>query len=389
MSFCESCGTPLDGEKFCKNCGTEQENPNSLFVVSATNTPSGKKKRRIAIMVGCVAIIVLGISYYSLGIGKEKEEEKEKEKAESLNETESMEKVAGEVHDIVVEQEKDEKVTPRLLYQDVNILDSLTDGSLIETFHIGRTREELINKIGPANVEYFREGESRFDYSDATYMCSPNNEVIYSVMLLLNSDDTADFQDIRDTLGNGTEHILTDSGKDDTDSYFLSYGTEDSLITFYSMSEQGQPIYKIVYSNLSIYSAGSPVVQKEILKHPGEIEPIVLKIRKEYHTINDQISSMKKEEVGKGKIAYLNGQGIVRKIVEDTTEGSVEYYFDRNQDLFFIFQYNGSVEHRFYFAEDQMVRWIPPSKITIDFDAGKSNSEYKKWETIWLERAYE
>ena len=381
MSFCESCGTPLDGGSFCENCGTEQENQNSLVVVSETNTPSGKKKRRIAFMVDCVAIFVLAISYYSLRSGKEKEE--------PLNETESMEEVAGKVHDRVADQEKDEKMTPRLLYQDINILDSLTDGSLIETFHIGRTREELLNKIGPANVEYFREGESRFDYSDATYMFSPNNEEIYSVMLLLNSDDTADFQDIRDTLGNGTEHILAGKGEDDTDSYFLSYGTEDSLITFYSNSEQGQPIYKIVYSNLSVYSASSPVVQEEILNHPGEIEPIVLQIRKEYHTINEQISSMKKEEVGKGKIAYLNEQGIVRKIEENTIEGSVEYYFDSNQDLFFIFQHKGSVEHRFYFAEDQLIRWIPPSKITIDYDAGKSNSEYEELETTWLERAYE
>ncbi|QUW21291.1 hypothetical protein JSQ81_15990 [Sporosarcina sp. Marseille-Q4063] len=384
MSFCESCGTPLDGEKFCKNCGTEQENSNSLVMVSATNTPSGKKKRRITIIAGCVAVVVLGIAYYYFGSG--------------INETETIKEVAipegekelaSEVHDRVVDQEKDEKMTPRLLYQDINILDSLTEGSFIETFHIGRTREELLDNIGPANVEYFREGESRFDYSDATYMCSPNNEKIYSVMLLLNSDDTADFQGIRDALGNGTEHLLADSGKDDTDSYFLSYGTEDSLITFYSNSEQGQPIYKIVYSNLSVYSADPPVVQKEIQSHPGEIEPIVLQIRKEYHTVNEQVSSMKQEGLGKGKIAYLNEQGIIRKVIENTTEGSVEYYFDRNQDLFFIFQHKGSVEHRFYFAEDQMIRWIPPSKITIDYDEGQSNSEYEEWETTWLERAYE
>lgn len=36
-----------------------------------------------------------------------------------------------------------------------------------------------------------------------------------------------------------------------------------------------------------------------------------------------------------------------------------------------------------------MIRWISPSKITMDYDAGQSNSEYKEWETTWLEQAYE
>jgi len=392
MAFCGNCGKPFDSETFCRHCGAKQENPSSGVLTSAANTPSEKKKKRIAFMAGCVAIVVLGGSYYTFGGGKEKEKEKE----ELLNETEAIveaakpegeKELADEVSDKVVDQEKDEKILPQLLYQDISILDSLTDGGLNGKFYIGRTREELINEIGPAIVEYFREGESRLDYSDATYMLSPNNQRVYSVMLLLDSEETADFQDIRDTLGNGTEAILADSGVEDTNTYFLSYGTEDSLITFYSNSEQGQPIYKIIYSNVSVYSAKSPVAQKEILNHQGEIEPIVLEIRKEYLAINEQISSLKKEELGKDKIAYLNGEGIVRKIVEKSTDGSAEYYFDENQDLFFIFQQRDSVENRFYFKENQMIRWILPSKITIDYDAGQSNSEYKEWEKTWLEGA--
>ena len=123
MAFCGNCGKPFDSETFCRHCGAKQENPSSGVLTSAANTPSEKKKKRIAFMAGCVAIVVLGGSYYTFGSGKEKEE--------LLNETEAIveaakpegeKELADEVSDKVLDQEKDEKIIPQLLYIDISIL---------------------------------------------------------------------------------------------------------------------------------------------------------------------------------------------------------------------------------------------------------------------------
>ena len=384
MSFCKNCGTPLEGEPFCNNCGTRQEDSISSVDDGPKNKPNRKNKGRIALLVGGCAIAVLAISYFALGFDEQ----------ESLNETELVEEVADsqnmkEVASVEQAEENDKKPTAQLTYQGIDILGSATNGSIMGALHIGSTKEELVNQIGPALIEYEREGESRLDYADATYMLSPKNGLVYSVLLLFDSEHTADYQDIQNVLGNGNGRILVDSGKDSSELYYQSYGSEDSTITFYSETEEGQPIFKLEYSNQSIYSADLSALQEEQPQYLGNIEPIILDIRKEYYAINEQLPTMKKEEISADKIAYRNGQGVVRKVVEKTSEGSAEYYYDGNRNLFFVFQHKGTTEHRFYFDEDQMIRWINPKKVTIDHDAGQSNAEYKEWEKRWLEKAYE
>lgn len=81
-------------------------------------------------MVGGIAIAVLGISYFALGNGKEEPVDKTKP-MEEVAIPKGQKEVASETHDKVV----DERMTPRLLYQDIDILDSLADGSLIESFY--------------------------------------------------------------------------------------------------------------------------------------------------------------------------------------------------------------------------------------------------------------
>ena len=92
---------------------------------------------------------------------------------------------------------------------------------------------------------------------------------------------------------------------------------------------------------------------------------------------------------GNYKELFTNADGVTKKAIEMTPNGTVEYYYDDSQQIIFIFLYKGSIENRFYFHEDQLIRWIDANKTTIDYNAGLENSKYVEWGKRWIQQAYD
>lgn len=122
---------------------------------------------------------------------------------------------------------------------------------------------------------------------------------------------------------------------------------------------------------------------------------IVLDIRAKYNEIQAKLSSgiYKAEYYEDGVIAYKNDGGdFVCAIVPNGFDGNNyirNYYFDENK-LFFAY-YESLDSHRFYFFEDQLVRWRYCSDSenvsnAVNHD-GEDTEEYQQWNDTVLREA--
>ena len=128
------------------------------------------------------------------------------------------------------------------------------------------------------------------------------------------------------------------------------------------------------FINHSIQFAANEVLKQSQAIHPGEIEPIILQIRKEFNTINGGNVAMNKTETtsmaGNYKELFTNTNGVTKKAIEMTPNGTVEYYYTIHNKSFLSSYIKAVIENRFYFHEDQLIRWIDANRTTIDYDAG-------------------
>ncbi len=97
-------------------------------------------------------------------------------------------------------------------------------------------------------------------------------------------------------------------------------------------------------------------------------------VRPIYNKITQNESYYKRDITG-NITSFYNENGIVRMDVPQGTDDfnlTRKYYFDSNGDLIFAFVYNGSQEHRLYFKEDKLVRYIDEDGNTFNNpDQGK------------------
>ncbi|MFK2826010.1 hypothetical protein QYG89_10080 [Bacillus sp. B190/17] len=273
---------------------------------------------------------------------------------------------------------------------DFHLLEELSTGNLMGILQIGTSKDELIRQFGKPLKEYVRNEDILLEYEDVIYTISPNNGLNYAAELKPVHSSKYNFQEIKKALGDGDEHVSFEQGKDKDGLFYLYYASEDSELIFYSPSQMESPVTKIIYGNPTLYSLNQE--EETTTVHPGEVEPIIKNIRAEYNAINSQISSMTKRDTlsmeGHKKQVFRNSRGIIKKVIEITPEGSMEYYYDDTETLFFIFFYKGRIENRFYFYQNQMIRWIDPSRAIIDYDQGQRNHRYKEWEEYWLRKGY-
>lgn len=110
----------------------------------------------------------------------------------------------------------------------------------------------------------------------------------------------------------------------------------------------------------------------------SEVESQVLKIRAEYGNINNTEGNFQKTDAGKGVTIYKDKNGVTRKkVMENVPEsgGKTEFYYWNDGKLFFSFSVHSGEEHRYYFQNDKMIRWIG-MRATMNFEEGKSNDIY-------------
>ncbi|MEH7745006.1 hypothetical protein V7659_08110, partial [Neobacillus drentensis] len=115
------------------------------------------------------------------------------------------------------------------------------------------------------------------------------------------------------------------------------------------------------------------------------VEDEVKVIRAEYKSINKVHKNYNVNKLGASFTQYINDNGIIKKIVKKENGVTTEYYFWDDGSLFFIFTTTAKpLENRYYFKDNQMIRWIDSDKRTIDINSGKVNQEYREWENFWV-----
>ena len=116
-----------------------------------------------------------------------------------------------------------------------------------------------------------------------------------------------------------------------------------------------------------------------------DVESKVKVIRAEYNKINKVQKNYRIDKKSDSFIDYINDNGIIKKSVKKENGLTTEYYFWDNGSLFFIFTTTSKpLENRYYFKNNQMIRWIDSNKKTIDINSSKVNREYKDWENFWV-----
>lgn len=125
------------------------------------------------------------------------------------------------------------------------------------------------------------------------------------------------------------------------------------------------------------------------------VEDEVVNIREKYNTIVSNISSGKYNKVtlDHNIAAHYDG-GELKAVIIPLGANGINYrqfyYYDQGQLIFAYFENDDS--HRFYFCENQLIRWrycydAAKSSEAVNYDQENSNA-YKDWETLVLDEAY-
>lgn len=101
-------------------------------------------------------------------------------------------------------------------------------------------------------------------------------------------------------------------------------------------------------------------------KKSYDVESEVAQIRVDYYATQDDPGT---EKTADG-ITYYTKNGETTKIVcPNGTSGwgySREYFF-KNGKLYFAFIFDGTIEHRLYFTDDTLIRYIDENSVTYDY----------------------
>ena len=118
------------------------------------------------------------------------------------------------------------------------------------------------------------------------------------------------------------------------------------------------------------------------------VEDEVTQIRAWYNETQNNSDSYEFFSALDGNITCYKGSELIRLDVAkgfDDWNYTRRYYF-RNDSLYFAFVFNGSEEHRFYFKEDQLIRYIDDNKNAYDYG---DTDRFAEWSAPVLNEAYQ
>jgi hypothetical protein len=139
------------------------------------------------------------------------------------------------------------------------------------------------------------------------------------------------------------------------------------------------------------------------LKIQLDTTQIINNIKKQFIETNTNVKKFKKVEkeiLGEssegGEIIIFYNKNIIKKIVVthfgEMGQNTTEYYYGLKKELFFIFKktshYNKPIyiknskikyteENRYYFFENNLIRWLDNKKKTVNSKSKKFNEEFK------------
>lgn len=138
----------------------------------------------------------------------------------------------------------------------------------------------------------------------------------------------------------------------------------------------------------------SDIMEEEETEEPEKEKPVldidvedeVRQIREWYYGTQDSIDGYEKS-TSDNVTFYLKNGIPVKIVVNKGTDGwdyAREYYY-HDGEFYFAFIYAGSDEHRLYFKEDQMIRYIDRDKNTYDYG---QTDQFPEWEIPAIQEAY-
>lgn len=118
------------------------------------------------------------------------------------------------------------------------------------------------------------------------------------------------------------------------------------------------------------------------------VEDEVTQIKEWYNETQNNSDSYESFSALNGDITCYKGSELIRL---DAVKGFNDWnytrrYYFRNDSLYFAFVFNGSEEHRLYFKEDQLIRYIDENKNIYDYG---DTDQFSEWSSPALDEAYQ
>ena len=114
-----------------------------------------------------------------------------------------------------------------------------------------------------------------------------------------------------------------------------------------------------------------------------DVEAGVLHVRAVYNFITQNQSSMQVTQLGNGAVWFEDAENGYAKMEVAAESGDMQnysrFYYYENGELIFAFYFRGTLEHRFYFIDGALFRWIDEA-YTIR-DLAFDHSLWRAWET--------
>lgn len=113
-------------------------------------------------------------------------------------------------------------------------------------------------------------------------------------------------------------------------------------------------------------------------------EAVIESIRTRYYAAQDEMHTYKTETNGNLTKYYAPTGTLARVDTPNANGGGDSYYYD-NGSLYFVFSYYGTTEHRFYFENGRLVRWIyTPAPAEAVYESAEAHPDFALWESRLL-----
>lgn len=115
----------------------------------------------------------------------------------------------------------------------------------------------------------------------------------------------------------------------------------------------------------------------------GNVENKVLTIRNWYNDTQSNLESLSTVKVSESITEYYDESSCVRIDVSADEKNSYNrYYYFKDNNLYFVFAFDGQKENRLYFYDETLFRWI--DEIGIIHDNDFDSTEFMSWEKTIL-----
>lgn len=430
--YCKKCGQQVnEGAVFCGNCGTKII---GSLIEKNNKRNSGKKAGKVLLAVIAVALFAGG----GIGVAFLLKDVKKADVVSSGEILEQPEEEAEMGNSLSTDEEEAENEQDTIQLKIEEDTENVEDEYAFFGIKKGAV-ESYESALNTNNYQYYNSGIENFRffypaelYSDVFYS-EQEEETLYGINIktisfvgsagselfffLSRYEDGVSIEEISEKIYNTEKSELIDAAD-------VVYGTYEDhgriIVTGYE-GEDLKPVYDLFYVDseyvmqmkiiIPAYQGIEDKLQKayvtecmyrlcgfsgstancrryETFKAESmDLEAEIAQIQEKYYAAQDRLNNM--EIVSEDGVTTYIEDGNVCKIVVAKGTGGIDYareYSFGNGKLCFAFVYDGGGEHRFYFVDDMLVRYINERSEIYDLEDADS---YIQFASEYQNEAYE